>query len=86
MKLREICCDPHLLFENYHGKSNKLTTTIDLIKTNLENGHKILLFSQFTSMLEILHVKLKKAKIPLFVLTGSTPKEKDNSILENLIL
>lgn len=76
IKLREICCDPRLLYENYHGKSNKLITTVDLIKTNLENGHKILLFSQFTSMLEILQSKLKKAKIPLFMLTGSTPKEK----------
>lgn len=76
IKLREICCDPHLLYENYHGKSNKLMTTINLIKTNLENNHKILLFSQFTSMLEILQAKLKKAKIPFFILTGSTPKEK----------
>lgn len=75
-KLREICCDPHLLYDNYHGKSDKLKTTIDLIKSNLENGHKILLFSQFTSMLDILQEKLVKLKVPTFMLTGSTPKEK----------
>lgn len=75
-KLREICCDPHLLYDNYHGKSNKLLSTIDLIKNNLENGHKILLFSQFTSMLDILGEKLTKLKIPIFTLTGATPKEK----------
>ena len=75
-KLREICCDPHLLYDNYHGKSDKLKTTIDLIKSNLENGHKILLFSQFTSMLDILQEKLAKLKVPTFMLTGSTPKEK----------
>ena len=75
-KLREICCDPHLLYNNYHGKSNKLSSTVDLIKNNIENGHKILLFSQFTSMLDILHERLAKLKIPIFTLTGATPKEK----------
>lgn len=75
-KLREICCDPHLLYDNYHGKSDKLKATIDLIKSNLESGHKILLFSQFTSMLDILQEKLAKLKVPTFMLTGSTPKEK----------
>lgn len=75
-KLREICCEPHLLYNNYHGKSNKLSSTVDLIKNNIENGHKILLFSQFTSMLDILHERLAKLKIPIFTLTGATPKEK----------
>lgn len=73
-KLREICCDPHLLYENYHGNSGKLIATIDLIKANLENGHKILLFSQFTSMLEIIQNKLRKLKVPIFVITGATAK------------
>lgn len=75
-KLREICCDPHLLYENYHGKSNKLIATIELIKNNLANGHKILLFSQFTAMLDILHEKLARLRLPLFTITGSTPKIK----------
>lgn len=75
-KLREICCDPHMLYENYHGKSNKLIATIELIKNNLSNGHKILLFSQFTTMLDILHERLAKLKIPLFTIIGSTPKAK----------
>lgn len=74
-KLREICCDPHLLYENYHGNSGKLIATIDLIKANLENGHKILLFSQFTSMLEIIQNKLRKLKVPIFVITGATAKK-----------
>lgn len=75
-KLREICCDPHLLYENYHGKSNKLIATIELIKNNLANGHKILLFSQFTAMLDILHENLARLRQPLFTITGSTPKTK----------
>lgn len=75
-KLREICCDPHLLYENYHGKSNKLIATIELIKNNLANGHKILLFSQFTAMLDILHENLARLRLPLFTITGSTLKTK----------
>lgn len=75
-KLREICCDPHLLYENYHGKSNKLIATIELIKNNLANGYKILLFSQFTAMLDILHENLARLRLPLFTITGSTPKTK----------
>ena len=75
-KLREICCDPHLLYENYHGKSNKLIATIELIKNNLANGHKILLFSQFTAMLDILYENLARLRLPLFTITGSTPKIK----------
>lgn len=75
-KLREICCDPHFLYENYHGKSNKLIATIELIKNNLANGHKILLFSQFTAMLDILHENLARLRLPLFTITGSTPKTK----------
>lgn len=75
-KLREICCDLHLLYENYHGKSNKLIATIELIKNNLANGHKILLFSQFTAMLDILHENLARLRLPLFTITGSTPKTK----------
>lgn len=75
-KLREICCDPHLLYENYHGKSNKLIATIELIKNNLANGHKILFFSQFTAMLDILHENLARLRQPLFTITGSTPKTK----------
>ena len=45
--------------ELYKLQTQKLIATIDLIKANLENGHKILLFSQFTSMPEIIQNKLR---------------------------
>nr|WP_307811899.1 SNF2-related protein [Lactobacillus helveticus] len=62
--------------ELYKLQTQKLIATIDLIKANLENGHKILLFSQFTSMLEIIQNKLRKLKVPIFVITGATAKKK----------
>ena len=48
-KLRQICCDPSLLFDNYNGGSAKMDMCIDVIQNAIEGGHKILLFSQFTS-------------------------------------
>ena len=74
-RLRQICCDPHLCYENYKGESAKLETCLDLIRNGVEGGHKILLFSQFTSMLEIIEQRLKKEAFSYYMLTGSTPKE-----------
>lgn len=74
-KLRQICCDPHLCYSNYNGSSAKLETCIDLIRNGVEGGHKILLFSQFTSMLEIIEKRLKKEGMAYYILTGATPKE-----------
>ena len=47
---------------------------MELLLNGTSAGHKILLFSQFTSMLEIIAKRLKKEKIPFYLLTGSTPK------------
>ena len=55
---------------------------IDLIKNAVENGHKILLFSQFTSMLENLQKRLAKEKISFYTLTGATKKEKRAQMVE----
>ena len=53
-RLRQLCCDPGLCYENYKGGSAKLETCIDLVRNGIQGGHKILLFSQFTSMLAII--------------------------------
>lgn len=76
MKLRQICCDPSLCFENYKGESAKLEACVELIKSAVEGNHKILLFSQFTSMLELIAGRLEQEKLSFFTITGSTPKEK----------
>ena len=75
-KLRQICCDPGLIFEDYAGDSAKLETCIDLVKSGIEAGHKILLFSQFTSMLDIIKKRFEEENISSYVITGSTSKEK----------
>ncbi len=74
-KLRQICCDPHLIYENYKGHSAKLDTCMELIRQAIEGGHKMLVFSQFTSMLELIEARLKKEKVGWLKLTGATSKE-----------
>lgn len=81
-RLRELCCDPSLCYGNYDGGSAKLETCMDLISGAVEAGHKILLFSQFSSMLEIIRKRLQKDKITCHMLTGATPKEERNRLVQ----
>ena len=74
-RLRQICCDPSLIFENYHGTSAKRAACLDLIQSAIDGGHRMLVFSQFTSMLDLLAADLKKEAIPFFTITGATPKQ-----------
>ena len=73
-KLRQICCDPSLVYPDYKGNSAKLEACMELIETATEGGHKILLFSQFTSMLDIIRRRLMEKGISFYVLKGDTPK------------
>ena len=75
-RLRQICCYPGLVYEGYKGNSSKLEMCMELVQNAVNGGHKLLLFSQFTTMLDVLAVRLKKAKIPFYMLTGATSKEK----------
>lgn len=74
-KLREICCSPALLYKNYKQNSAKEEVCMELIRRAVNSGHKVLLFSQFTSMLNILVERLKEEGIKYYMLTGSTPKK-----------
>ena len=74
MRLREICCDPRLIADNWTGGSAKLDACIELVTSAVESGHRILLFSQFTSMLELLAKRLDAEGVSHFTLQGSTPK------------
>ena len=75
-RLRQICCDPSLCFENYRGGAAKLEAALELMRSAMDGGHRILLFSQFTSMLEILQKAMDESGIAYYTITGSTPKER----------
>ena len=72
MRLRQICCHPSLFISNYKGESSKLNQCIEVLKDAISAGHKILLFSGYSSMLEIIEESLKKENIKYFKLTGQT--------------
>lgn len=74
-RIRQICCDPHLCFENYNGQSAKLESCLELIDSAIEADHKILLFSQFTSMLKIIEERLLEKGIRFYKITGATSKK-----------
>ena len=74
-RLRRICCDPHLCFSNYEGESGKLEACLELCAGMAANGHQILIFSQFTTMLDELREGLDRLQISNFTLQGSTPTE-----------
>ena len=81
-RLRQLCCDPGLIYDNYDGGSAKAELVVEMIKSAAESGHKVLLFSQFTSMLDRLTKLFTAEKIPYYLLTGSTKKEDRISMVD----
>ena len=75
MRLRQICCHPGLFIENYDGESSKLNQCMEIIKDAVNGGHKILLFSGYSSMFNYLQKELEKENIKYFKLTGQTKVE-----------
>ncbi|HAT4134508.1 TPA: DEAD/DEAH box helicase [Clostridium perfringens] len=71
-KLREICLDPSLVVPDYKGGSSKLTVVKEIVKDASESGKKILLFSQFTSVLQKIEEDFKKEDISYLYLDGGT--------------
>ena len=61
-RLRQICCHPKLFIENYNGNSGKLKQCLDLVIDAIEANHKILIFSSYTSMFDIIEEEFKKLK------------------------
>ncbi len=74
-RLRQICCHPALFIENYQGGSGKLTMLQEILKDALDGGHRILLFSQFTGMLNLIKQELTAAQISYYYLDGATKAE-----------
>ena len=81
-RLRQICCSPKMLYENYKETSGKLSTCLELVNQAIEGNHKVLIFSQFTSIFPLLGERLKQMKVPYYELTGQTPKEERIRLVE----
>ncbi|KUO61450.1 MAG: helicase [Gracilibacter sp. BRH_c7a] len=71
-RLRQICSHPAMFIDNYTGESGKMLLFQEILADALAGGHRILVFSQFTSMLDIIRDDLNTKKIEHFYLSGST--------------
>jgi len=75
LKLRQICCDPRLLpaeFSNDIHESAKLDFLTELLAVLIEEGRRILIFSQFTTMLSLIEAHLVREKVTYLKLTGAS--------------
>ena len=82
-RLRQICCHPELFVENYTGGSGKLDSFEEIISDAIEGGHRILVFSQFRSMLDIIKERFNKKGIKHMYLNGSTPMESRGQMVKD---
>ncbi|MBX3620123.1 MAG: DEAD/DEAH box helicase [Rhizobacter sp.] len=79
LRLRQVCCDPRLLkigegdaAARPHHPSAKMELLLDLLPTLVEDGRRVLLFSQFTEMLSLIELELARLKLPYLLLTGES--------------
>lgn len=81
-RLRQICCHPSLFIDNYYGESGKLEQCMEIINEAVDGNHKILLFSTYSSMFDIIEDKLNKNGIKYFKLTGKTKVDERIKLVE----
>lgn len=81
-RLRQVCCHPSLFLENYEGTSGKLEQLMDMVQNAQENGQRLLIFSQFSSMLAMIRERLQKENVDCFYLDGQTPSLERTSMAE----
>lgn len=74
-RLRQICCDPQLVTNQFDGESAKLERLIEYLLEAKENGKRVVLFSQFTKMLDIIKARLDAIQMDYHYLDGQTKKE-----------
>ncbi len=73
-RLRQLCCDPALVYENFRGRAAKMDALMDLVGEARDGGQKALVFSQFTTYLARIAERLDREGVPYYVITGATPK------------
>ena len=69
-KLRQICIDPSVMYENYDGERAKIEELINIVKDSIENGHKMLIFSSFKRVLKNVQKEFEKEGISSYMIDG----------------
>ncbi|MFT6698062.1 MAG: superfamily II DNA or RNA helicase [Polaromonas sp.] len=85
LKLRQVCCDPHLVKGSQSGPTMeraKLTQLTDMLPTLVEQGRRVLVFSQFTELLDLIADQLLLLKLPFLSLTGKTATKERGKVVQ----
>lgn len=82
-KLRQLCLDPSVIMKDYNGGSGKIDATLELLNKSIEEGHRILVFSQFTSVLKNIGKRMEQEGINYSYLDGSISSEKRMNIVKS---
>ena len=82
-KLRQICLDPSIVMDDYKGGSGKIDALLETVVQSIDEGHKILVFSQFTSVLSNISKVFKENEVSHYYLDGSTPIKTRNKLVED---
>jgi superfamily II DNA or RNA helicase len=82
-RLRQICCHPALFLDHYHSGSGKLELLLELIRDSRPGGHRILIFSQFVAMLDLIAAALDGEAVPYARIDGQTPPRERLQLVKN---
>ena len=82
-KLRQICLDPSIVMDSYKGGSGKIEALLETVSQSIDGGHKIIVFSQFTSVLSNISKAFKENDISHYYLDGSTPIKTRNKLVDD---
>lgn len=81
-RLRQLCCTPELYLEDYYGGSGKVSACMELLEEAAESEHKVLVFSQFTTMLDTLYAEAERRNLRALMLTGQNTKEQRREMVK----
>ena len=70
MRLRQICVDPNILFDNYKGEVIKMEKLLETVRSYIDDGHKILIFSSFKTVVDRVKVLFDSNNISSYMISG----------------
>ncbi len=82
LRLRQVCVSPRLVDKKVHERSPKMEYLLSKLKEIVEEEHSVLVFSQFTSFLDVLEEDIKKEGLKYFRMDGKTPKNARKSLVD----
>ena len=83
MRLRQLCIDPRIVYENYTDESSKMENLVKVVKDAVANEHKILIFSSFKTALDLANSSLNNEGITTYMLDGSISAKKRMQLVDN---